>query len=162
MPCRVDCVFLGTLAVLMEHPIEYTVDPSEDWRFPGSKVARRTATSLDIAWFAGFFEGEGSYSETHIHVTQITRWPLDLIREAFGGRVVEFESNSINGRIRAFRWYATGRRARGIAMTLYPFLSPRRQLQTRRFLKVSRMSDPPPNRIPSTDLLRRLARGSDR
>lgn len=154
-------MFLGTLAVLMEHPIEYTVDSSDDWRFPGSKVARRSATSLDIAWLAGFFEGEGSFSVGCAQVTQISRWPLDRIREAFGGRVVEFEGNAINGRIRAFRWYATGPRARGIAMTLYPFLSPRRQLQARRFLKVSRETDPPPVRIPSGELLRRLARWAD-
>ncbi len=145
----------------MEDPIEYGVDSLDDWRFPGSKVAHRPATARDIAWFAGFFEGEGSFSTGSVQVTQLGRWPLDLTREAFGGRVVEFEGSAINGRIRAYRWYATGPRARGIAMTLYPFLSPRRQLQARRFLNVSRQTDPPPDRIPSLDLLRRLARGTD-
>lgn len=135
----------------MTTPIESVVE-SVDRRMP-----TRQATMHDIHWLAGFFEGEGSFSDDgHVRITQVTRWPLDRVREVFGGRVIQYETDAINGRISVFCWYATGARARGIAMTMYSLLSPRRQLQARRMLKVSRLSDPPQELIPSAALLRRL------
>jgi len=122
-----------------------------------SRLPSRTATMRDIAWLAGFFEGEGSFSPYgHVQISQLNRWALDGIREAFGGRVIEYETNAIRGRIMAFKWYTTGGRGRGITMTLYALLSPRRQLQARRLLKVSRLSDPPLEGVPSVELMRRL------
>lgn len=58
----------------------------------------------DAYWLAGFFEGEGSFSgDGHVRITQVvTRWPLDQVREAFGGRVIEYETDAVNGRTRVF------------------------------------------------------------
>lgn len=53
-------------------------------------------TDTDIAWAAGFFEGEGhvkavvrgrSKSYISIDVSQVYREPLDKLQELFGGKV---------------------------------------------------------------------------
>lgn len=78
-------------------------------------------TSLDIAWAAGIYEGEGSAGYSGISVSQSDRWILDRFQTLFGGKVSYEQS------IEMHFWRASGARARGFLMTIYRFLSPWRQ-----------------------------------
>lgn len=84
-------------------------------------------TTQDIMWAAGFFEGEGSCSGSagNAQIAQKGRWPLDFMRDRFGG-VVSIRTRGY------YKWFMSGPRSRGFLMTIYPFLSPRRQEQIRR------------------------------
>jgi hypothetical protein len=89
-----------------------------------------------IAWAAGFYEGEGSCQgvigtlqkhSTRCHIGQKNRWPLDRMVALFGGRISEGSCNNAP----FYDWQISGARARGFLMTIYSFLSPRRQEQVR-------------------------------
>jgi len=89
-------------------------------------------TTLDIAWVAGIFEGEGhccaTVSSGHrpsikVNIVQKRRWILDHIRDRFGGRVTFRKNYSICS------WDANGVFARGFLMTIYKFMSPYRKRQ---------------------------------
>jgi len=97
----------------------------------------------DIAWAAGFYEGEGSccYANhsTRISVGQVNREPLDRMAALFGGHV--FRLNAVRSGYDkryisrgAWRWLACGARARGILLTLYGMLSDKRREQIRKTL----------------------------
>lgn len=88
-------------------------------------------TSLDIAWAAGFIEGEGCFSSsgrggTFINVKQVQREPLERLLRMFGGKITIKKMPSgkpINS------WTAYGNLAAGVAMTVFVLLSPRRTSQ---------------------------------
>lgn len=116
-------------------------------------------TELDVAWLAGFFEGEGTINKHDLRIPQVQRWPLDRVRELFGGCVGgPYTWKPPGGPIRVFYlWRVTGYLALGILNEIYPLLSPKRQEQAQPFLKVSRLSDAEKHPAPSRALLRRLA-----
>lgn len=117
-----------------------------DWWYLDSHAPRESASTARIYWLAGLYEGEGSVAgRTHIKVTQKERWVLDQVHHYFGGRVggPYLRKNAVNGPTWVYEWYATGARGRGIAMTIYGLLSPRRQRQIRSFLNVPRDGDDP-------------------
>ena len=88
---------------------------------------------VDIGWAAGIFEGEGSVGTSGprkgqaLTISQKDPWVLHRIKELFGGSVT---GKAYGG---TYRWGAYGARARGIAMTFYSFLSPRRKMQLIRY-----------------------------
>lgn len=89
-------------------------------------------TTHDIAWAAGIYEGEGSlatakHSPNHIQINvgQKERWLTDRLRDLFGGSVCE---RQMNGQP-FYTWLVSGVRARGFLLTIYTFMSPRRQDQ---------------------------------
>ena len=90
-------------------------------------------TTLDIAWAAGIYEGEGSCEVNRrtqrVKVTQKDRWILDKLQKLFGGRL----SKTPNKGCSTWQCYAT--RARGFLMTIYSFLSPWRKAQALRVLR---------------------------
>ena len=95
-------------------------------------------TTLDIAWAAGIFEGEGCASTNNKNsnfavVVQKDRWLIDRLRALFGGsiRVVTRKPNASFKGGTYFEWNASGARARGFLMTVYKFLSPRRKEQVK-------------------------------
>lgn len=98
------------------------------------------ATARDIAWFAGILEGEGSFgtptrtrrSDT-VSITQKEPWILHRIASLVGGGSVKLNEQS-NGRS-YFRWDCYGPRARGVAMTVFTFMSPHRKEQIKRMLR---------------------------
>lgn len=120
------------------------------------KAKRRPATS-EIAWAAGFIEGEGTFilrrrkkgfkrRSSYIAAFQVNREPLRRLKEMFGGSIYKYERKSkVNynrdGSIANCKdisvWRAYGARARGIAMTLYSFLSKKRQRQARKIWQFS-------------------------
>src|SRR6266550_2276465 len=78
-------------------------------------------STLDIAWAAGFYEGEGTcnfatYSQ-HVVVNQVEREPLDRLHRMFGGTVRPIRAHHRS--LPSWRWSAHGPRARGIMLTLY-------------------------------------------
>ena len=82
----------------------------------------------DIAWAAGFYEGEGCVSSRGmVRIGQKDPWVLKQMRELYGGTVAFYDgmySLSLNGS-----------RARGFLMSIYGLLSPRRQEQIRNHMK---------------------------
>ena len=93
-------------------------------------------TTLDIAWAAGIFEGEGyvgvpfaKYGPRHpiVSVVQKDEWLTERLRILFGGTNKRYGKDR---RIYSY-WRLTGARATGFLMTIYKFLSPRRQQQIR-------------------------------
>ena len=97
----------------------------------------------DIAWAAGFYEGEGSCAfvngSTRITIGQVNREPLDRVAALFGGHIFALKGHPTGitkqyiGRP-SWRWIAYGARARGILMTLYQMLSAKRREQLRKTL----------------------------
>lgn len=89
----------------------------------------------DLAWAAGFIDGEGTFyaraqqpsTRTSAHrqlslaVTQVDRRPLDRLVALFGGRI----DGPYNG---AYRWSVTSHaRVRAAIEALYPYLSVKRE-----------------------------------
>src|SRR5256885_2323101 len=90
----------------------------------------------DIAWAAGFYEGEGTcqygtYSQ-HVAVNQVEREPLEQLRRWFGGSIYPIPPHHRS--VPSFRWAVHGPRARGFLMTIYTLLSKKRQAQIRQVL----------------------------
>lgn len=101
------------------------------------------ATAHDFIWAAGFYEGEGSIgrqirfnkgqtgqTET-ITLPQKDTWTLQRMRALFGGSVRCYDTKS-----GCSVWCVSGARARGFIQSIYGLLSPRRQEQARKALKV--------------------------
>lgn len=90
------------------------------------------ATPRLIEWAAGFLEGEGSFSGggTHgygrVSAPQVQRWPLEQLQKLFGGTIADYREKR-----NTYHWWVTGSRARGVMMTLYSLVSPKRQEQIR-------------------------------
>lgn len=99
-------------------------------------------TGIDLAWAAGFLEGEGCFgwsggkkgpSSERISAGQKNPEPLYKLLAMFGGRIGmqhQMTKNLIKSQGVATSlpyWMVSGSRARGVMMTLYPLLSKRRQ-----------------------------------
>lgn len=89
---------------------------------------------MDIAWAAGFVEGEGCLHATSsapmLDATQCQREPLDKLQRIFGGKVRSTRPKTSNHQ-EVFIWGLRGSRAIAVMMTLYSFFSPRRKEQAR-------------------------------
>lgn len=124
---------------LQPHQKSYCCKPHYGEAKRGSVRSHQAAsehpTTLDIAWAAGIFEGEGyCYLPQHIkerryyparaQVTQKDTWILERFLKLFGGSI----GKGNNG---TSVWYCYSARADGFLMTIYKFLSPRRQAQAR-------------------------------
>lgn len=94
-------------------------------------------TTFDIVWAAGIFEGEGCANKngSHLEVAQKDEWLLNRFRALFGGSIEHNRVNGFDPTKTISRWYLTGPRARGLVMSIYKFMSPRRQGQIQCFLK---------------------------
>ena len=91
----------------------------------------------DLTWVAGFLEGEGCFASggdsIQVCAVQVQREPLDRLQRWLGGKIYERRSNNPRHN-HAWVWQTSGARARGIMMTLYALMSPKRQLQIRKAL----------------------------
>lgn len=94
-------------------------------------------TMRDIAWAAGVFEGEGSITyergSVRCQVAQKDPWLLLRFKALFGGTIVKHINVVTPKGLPSYRsdWKISGARARGFLMTMYLFLSPRRQAKIR-------------------------------
>ena len=96
---------------------------------PGLEATKHP-TLRDIVWAAGLFEGEGYVGGIRARtqqcgVGQKDRWVVDRFRAFFGGSISERQMNGSP----FYEWHTSGARARGFLMTMFSFLSPRRQEQ---------------------------------
>ncbi len=103
---------------------------------PDTPKATAHPSVRDIAWAAGFIEGEGHFRpRSQVTAVQVDMEPLARLASLFGGSIVPHtrEENK-HGWQASWTWRASGARARGIALTLFPLLSARRQAQIRRMI----------------------------
>lgn len=113
--------------------------------------ATKVPTLMDLAWAAGFIEGEGCYGRsggTHnsqterIQVAQKDPECLLRLQAMFGGRIGRQKSCYKNLIVKPddppdaiSYWIATGPRARGVMLTMYPFMSQRRRAGIRKAME---------------------------
>lgn len=81
----------------------------------------------DIAWAAGFFEGEGNLSLSTngaggfmgmVQVGQKSREPLDRLQKLFGGTVGYWRSSYV------WAWYLCSKKALPFLETIEPYITP--------------------------------------
>jgi hypothetical protein len=97
-----------------------------------------------LMWTAGFLDGEGSFgfygNMIQVVGVQVERQPLEWLLTMFGGRINRHQRAKPRPRVsESWVWIATGPRAAGIMMTLYAFLSQKRQTQIRTALATWRV-----------------------
>lgn len=106
---------------------------AQGWADPKRRPLEHPSV-LDIAWAAGVYEGEGSVVVPEspygmrtpvVSLTQKDKWLCPRLRTLFGGTVKQ--NTKQNGSYDY--WRLTGPRALGFLLTIYKFLSPRRQQQ---------------------------------
>lgn len=98
----------------------------------GRLAPTEKATSNDIRWAAGFYEGEGSVhcQNGNAHISQKDPWMLERMKALFGGAIYKEKSREL------YVWNICGARARGFLQSIYGLLSPRRQKQIREMLQI--------------------------
>lgn len=91
-------------------------------------------SSIDLAWAAGFLEGEGSFKKCGnticISAVQVEKYPIDKLIDIFGGGKKGYfrkEIKSNGGEY--FVWRVYGVSAAEIMILLFPILSPKRKNQ---------------------------------
>jgi hypothetical protein len=100
----------------------------------GTPHATTVPRIRDLAWAAGFLEGEGcfahdpKFSRSMVAAVQVQAEPLYRLAVLFGGHVKS--RNNKAGKF--YAWNIYGARARGVSLTLYPMMSPKRQAAIRR------------------------------
>ncbi len=112
----------------------------------------RAVSNLELAWAAGVLEGEGCFKRNggnfkrglpgttqHITVGQKDPEILLQLKEMFGGYLNHqdrrYASRAGTAEYEIWNWGLTGPRARGVMLTVYPFMSERRKAQIRDALK---------------------------
>src|SRR5215469_9258994 len=94
---------------------------------------------VDIAWAAGFLEGEGCFAvaKTCVRVSacQVQREPLNKLASLFGGNINLKLRNSINPSHKdIYIWYLPSRGSVEVAMTVYAFMSSKRRYEIEKML----------------------------
>lgn len=89
-------------------------------------------TSQDIAWAAGFLEGEGSFTRRgttiFIVASQVESAPVEKLARLFGGVIRVYRHR--NPKHSPFhRWHVQSATARGLMMSIYGLMSPKRRRQ---------------------------------
>lgn len=107
-------------------------------RMNGVQDPARRPTREQLFWIAGFFEGEAWFGRGRDHcarvtVNQVQKAPLNTLLDLLGGSLYH-HPNPLPRQQDKHQWSAWGSRARGIMMTVYSLMSPRRQWQIRRAL----------------------------
>jgi hypothetical protein len=106
-------------------------------RKPDVKEPSKIPTDVDIAWAAGFLEGEGCFKRTNVNETkfgqsvtanQVHKPPLDKLQEVFGGSLM-LRNERRDNQSDIWVWAVSGKNARALMCLLRPHMSPRRQGQ---------------------------------
>ena len=87
-------------------------------------------TIREIAWAAGVYEGEGSFSGSQALVIQKDPWILHKLLEVFNFGSIRPHGDN------CYQWGVSGQNARQFLLTIFTELSPRRKaeiLQHKRF-----------------------------
>ena len=78
---------------------------------------------------AGFLEGEGSfgyYGSPRVSAAQVQKEPLDRLLDLFGGRIWRRTTMGFSAKP-IWVWQPSARQSIGVMMTLFSFMSPKRQ-----------------------------------
>lgn len=112
-------------------------------------------STIEIAWAAGFLEGEGSFGSHNklgtpcVRAAQVQKEPLDRLARMFGGGLRLCRRNRKDPRNAnskdIWSWYLYGQRAIEIGMTVFTLLSPKRQEQCAKMIGVWRALGNRPN-----------------
>lgn len=94
----------------------------------------------DIAWAAGFLEGEGSFMTSrtcpYVECAQVQREPLERLHALFGGTISFHQRKDKPAAWQDFyRWTLYGNASAGVMMTLFILMSPKRQEQIRNVIE---------------------------
>lgn len=89
----------------------------------------------EIAWAAGIIEADGCFTHKNhgdlgVQVSQKEPWLVHELNRLFGGRI---KDTGVGGNY--WEWRLSGARARGMAMTVYQFMSPQEQSKVREALE---------------------------
>lgn len=112
---------------------------------PWTNRATVSPSALDLAWAAGFLEGEATFAlasrgSQAIAVEQIEPEPILRLLAYFGGSIHFIDRARNHKRYPTerprLRWTVSGARARGVMMTLYGSLSPTRRQAIARALEL--------------------------
>lgn len=108
---------------------------------PGKRDGPVMVTVKDLAWAAGFLEGEGAFLANTgtgfgvgVMASQVQKEPLDRIANLFGGNVY-FRPRTLPSQ-NIHTWGVYGFRAIAVAMTMYSMMSPRRKEQIQRMIRI--------------------------
>lgn len=86
----------------------------------------------DLAWAAGFLEGEGSFGchggSTRVSAGQVQKEPLDRLSKLFGGKMWLKQPTGMSTKP-IWIWYLKSKRSAAVMMTLYSFMSPKRKTE---------------------------------
>ena len=97
----------------------------------------------EIYWAAGFIEGEGTFyfdkRVASIRVPQVESEPLKRLKDVFGGNWYHRKSFSNPKHHTQWVYRCDGKRGVGLAMTLYPLMSKKRQAQIKKMLDLWRV-----------------------
>jgi hypothetical protein len=108
----------------------------------------------ELAWAAGFLEGEGTFhvqgrsrkttgynGVPSISAVQVQKWPVERLQEILGGRIyhcAKVQDRWSSKRQPYWKWTMAGRAAAGVMLTIYPYLSPKRQQQCDAVFRIPR------------------------
>ena len=105
---------------------------------PTTQQPTQHPTVRDIAWTAGFLEGEGSFhnglGSTVVSAVQVNKEPIQRLLELFGGSAKQYNLHGRDNNKPIWRWSVSGAKGRGLAMTVYVLMSAKRQAQIRHAL----------------------------
>lgn len=113
---------------------------AKGWESNATPRSTMSPSIRDIAWASGFLEGEGAfYCEKsgceRIQARQVEEEPLRVVQSIFGGSMQLRKNNRRGFGVDTVQpineWRTSGSRARGIMMTVYPFMGSRRKAQIR-------------------------------
>ena len=97
-------------------------------------------SAIDIAWAAGFIEGEGSFGHVTtacVRAAQVQREPLERLQRIFGGEIkLRVRKGKEAHQSPIYHWYLYGSKAAGAIMTMLCLLSPKRLEQAVKALDV--------------------------
>lgn len=114
---------------------------------PKTAKATQHPRVRDLAWAAGFLEGEGSFYQSggakrrhrgtaYVVAYQVNKQPVQRLLSVLGGALHQRQARGKAQPV--WVWRASGSRARGIIMTLFAFMSDKRQTQMRDALNCGR------------------------
>jgi hypothetical protein len=94
-------------------------------------LASIAPSAVDIAWAAGFLEGEGAFVHAgrgiRVKAVQVNEEPLHKLQRIFGGKI--YKQKIYGSRQQSFLWVVNGRMAEQVIKLIYDTLSARRQRQ---------------------------------
>lgn len=103
-------------------------------------------SSLDIAWAAGFIEGDGTLGYykgvLQIRAVQVQKEPLERLQRIFGGNVYRKRKAILNWQ-EIWCWAASTSKSAQIIMTLFVLFSSRRKAQATKALTLWKQARTP-------------------